>query len=106
VPTPESTTEPTALVLEEDILVRKCTPSCEPFLDLQDNGLFHVPFKKVHRRVNHIEEICTIEVHDGNYPDIRHGGFVQRFTHQNFQVVKIRSIYGSVEFLRKNDISS
>jgi hypothetical protein len=34
------------------------------------------------------------------------GDFGQTFTRQNFQVVKMRSIYGGIKFLRQNSFST
>ena len=69
-PTPDLTAEPTALEVEEDIVVRRLMHSCAPFWDSM-MMVFLVPLSKRCTRARTIGKIFTsIEVRDVNILDI------------------------------------
>jgi len=93
-PTPDTRAEPTALVVEEDIVVRRLMHSGAPLWD-STMMIFLVPLskrEKVHQRANHRGDIL---IHRGawcEYSGYPHGGFVRNVTRQRqrFLVVTTR----------------
>ena len=73
-PTPDPTAEPTGLVVEEDIVVRRLMHSGAPFWDIfwdSTKMIFPVPLSKRCTGAQTIGEIfSSIEVRDANIPDI------------------------------------
>ena len=69
--------------------------------------IFLVPLSKRCTGGQTIGEIfSSIEVQDVNIPDILMVVLCETFTRQRFLLATICSIYGSIEFLRENNIST
>ena len=105
-PTPDPIAEPTTLVVEEDIVVRQLMHSFAPFWDIAQQWSFWCSFRKGTQehessgRYSHSLR-CVMQLFW-----ISSWWLVQNVTRQRFLVVTICSIYGSIKFLNKTNIST